>query len=498
MAPILHDGELGTVRSEEEAVKSPLPRERGSCHTSNWRKWLSRLALVVLSPVICITLIEVGLRVFGYGYSTDFLIPAPNGMGYIGNERFAWRFTPPKTAPEPEPFVLTKKQPGTIRIFVLGESAAMGAPRPAYSFGRMLRVMLREQYPQGKVEVVNAAMRGINSHAILPIARDCARHEPDLFIIYAGNNEVGGFLGPTGVAKGQSLPNLTIIRLGLWARSMRLGQLLHDTIWGERPPEKNTIQVFLDHQVAADDPRRQQAAEVFRANLRDIIAACRSGGAKVVVCTVAVNLRDCAPFGSLHREGLGNEEKSRWDALWTQANRAAGESKHAEAIEAYQAASKVDDRHAELHFRLAQSLWAAGRCDEAAPHYRLARDLDTINFRTDSVFNQVIRDVASGREAEGVYLADVEKAMEREAEHGVPGGSSSSSMSIRRLMGTMRWRGRCWELWPGQWQARCLHHKEGPLQARCLHHKPRRHWRSCRSWNRSSVRASWDCWLRRC
>ena len=64
-----------------------------------------------------------------------------------------------------------RNRQGTFRIFVLGESAAMGDPDPAYGFSRYLEVMLRERYPSMKFEVVNTGSVAINSHVLLPIAR---------------------------------------------------------------------------------------------------------------------------------------------------------------------------------------------------------------------------------------------------------------------------------------------------------------------------------------
>jgi hypothetical protein len=85
--------------------------------------------------------------------------------------------------------------------------------------------MLREQYPRANIQIVNAAMRGINSHIIRHIAADCAHHEPDLFLVYAGNNEVVGFRAPE---PGSSLlaQNLTLIRATQAARRSRLAQLI--------------------------------------------------------------------------------------------------------------------------------------------------------------------------------------------------------------------------------------------------------------------------------
>src|SRR5204862_6531777 len=131
-----------------------------------------------------------------YGHSTGFLIRHSNGKGWTVNDRFHKRFYPTWGAGNSRPFfVPDAKASNTIRIFVLGESAALGTPNPAFGFARILGVMLRAEYPDRHFEILNAAMRGINSHVILPIAKDCARREPDLFIVYMGNNELVGLHG---------------------------------------------------------------------------------------------------------------------------------------------------------------------------------------------------------------------------------------------------------------------------------------------------------------
>src|SRR5215831_18356358 len=90
------------------------------------------------------------------------------------------------------------KAPGTYRIFVLGESAAMGDPDSAYGFSRYLEVMLRNRYPVMKFEVVNTGSVAINSHVVLCIAEGLADQKTDLFIVYSGNNEVVGGLMALG------------------------------------------------------------------------------------------------------------------------------------------------------------------------------------------------------------------------------------------------------------------------------------------------------------
>src|ERR1019366_6362812 len=108
---------------------------------------------------------------------------------------------------------------------ILGESAAMGDPEPAYGASRYLEVLLRERFPAQKFEIVNVAITAINSHVILPIARACARQHGDLWIIYMGNNEM---VGPFGAATvfGAQAPPLALVRLSLALQQTRVGQLL--------------------------------------------------------------------------------------------------------------------------------------------------------------------------------------------------------------------------------------------------------------------------------
>ena len=117
----------------------------------------------------------------------------------MSNDRFGYRFFPPALARTPVPMRMAVKKPAnTYRIFVFGESAAMGDPDPSFGAWRYLQVLLHERFPGTDFEVVCVAMTAINSHVILPIARECARRDGDLWIIYMGNNEmVGPFGGGT-------------------------------------------------------------------------------------------------------------------------------------------------------------------------------------------------------------------------------------------------------------------------------------------------------------
>src|SRR5579864_4011872 len=114
-------------------------------------KWAMRLGLLVLTPIVALLVAEGALRLVGYGYPVTFFVRPPSSDFYTTNQKFAWQFFFRKTVLKPFLFSIAAKKPaGTLRICILGESAAMGTPDPAFSFGRILEAMLQRQYPQAK------------------------------------------------------------------------------------------------------------------------------------------------------------------------------------------------------------------------------------------------------------------------------------------------------------------------------------------------------------
>jgi hypothetical protein len=307
---------MGVERaSAEPAVAAPAPRARRRSRLA------AKLVLALLVPPVSFGVAELALRATGSGYDAAFLVPAvgPDLEGKLmTNPRFGWRFFPRDVARQPEALVLEReKPPGSVRIFVLGSSAAQGFPDPGTGIARVLEVLLRNGFDGVEFEVVNAAMVAINSHVVVDIARDCASPDggdADAFVVYEGNNEVIGPFGPGTVFEGFRASRAAI-RTGLWARRLRLGQLV-DAL--RRPHGELTewtgMELFLDRRVAADDPDLVRTAEQFRANLVDICRAATEREKPVVLCTVGVNLRDCAPFASEHRPDLSANELAAWES----------------------------------------------------------------------------------------------------------------------------------------------------------------------------------------
>jgi len=396
---------------------------RGPRKASKW-KWPARLALAVLSPLVIFGLIEAVLWTVGYGYPTAFLVKTPSGDAFVANDKFTWQF---HCAESPDPFLIpVAKPPGSVRIFVFGESAAFGTPDPAYSFSRILDLMLRAQYPQTRIDVINTAIMGVNSHAVRPIVAECAACDPDLFIFYMGNNEAVGFAAPAPETP-RLMQNLSLIRASLWLNTTRTGQLLSRLVRGKpagAAKELQDAEFYRRHFIAADDRRRIVTCDNFAANLGDICRIAQRAGARTILSTVAVNLKDQPPLGSLHRNDLTETDSAAWEAAY-RAGTADEEKGHFDpAINQYLAALALDDHFADLHYRLARCYFASSQFDKAREHYRLACDWDAMPFRADRRQNLAIRALLQNSAA-NVRIVDVEQALSECAasDHGIPGQS---------------------------------------------------------------------------
>jgi len=331
---------------------------------------------------------------------------------------FAAPFFPPGVIKTPQFFSIPLEKPkGNFRIFVLGESAAMGDPDFAYGFSRYLQVMLRERFPSMRFEIVNTGMVAINSHVLVEMARQLADYKPDLFILYAGSNEVVGPYGPGTVLTGSSL-SPPVIRASILARSTRIGQLLTET--GRPRTEWRGMEMFLDKQVRADSPRMEPAYRNFASNLKEIARIAIASGAHVLLSNVAINLRDSAPFASLHRVGLDSDNLQSWSSLVQRGSTLENTGAFAEALMLYTSAAKIDDQYAELQFRIARCDWNLGDYSAAKEHFIRARDLDTLRFRADSRINEIIRSVATSS-GPNVQLLDAQSLFAAESHNGVTG-----------------------------------------------------------------------------
>jgi tetratricopeptide (TPR) repeat protein len=393
--------------SQAAAVKAdrpttvPVPGSRPSAA----KLWLFRLAALLLVPLVLLGAAELMLRLAGYGYPTGFFRHEKIGDTdwLVANDEFGRRFFPSGLARIPTPTVLREtKPPGTYRIFVFGESAALGDPRPAFGAPRYLEAILNERYPGTKFEVIRVAMTAINSYSLVEMAKECARLQGDLWIVYMGNNEMVGPYGAATVFGAQAPPRF-LVKLSLAAQRLRLGQLLADLGEKLRAKPKSSwggMEMFQQNRVPPGDKRKQVVYNSFQANLAEIVDSGLASGAKVLLSSVAVNLRDCPPFASVSRTNRSAQEQAAFQQALHDTSVSLTNNNFGGAANCLQAAVKLDPSSADLEFKLAENLSKSGALPRAREHYHQALENDALPFRADAEINRLISGAARARGVE--------------------------------------------------------------------------------------------------
>lgn len=331
---------------------------------------------------------RLGLIVFGaflgallgsgiWHASGAFIASFPGINGLQGAQLMDWILRPVFFVPEGPLFVnhhdhlpaqsFTAVKPDTdLRVFLLGESQAMGTP---YVYGAgaampldgsnapltrggiatWLEVYLQMVEPGRRVQVVNAALANQDLKTAAAMYAEIAEiGAPDLVVILAGNGE---------------------------SYNVRYGS-----------PEE------FDEAVSdlAANVRRLMVGIAEIANRHRI---------RTYVVTVPTNLRNWFPNFSSYRP---LHEQLR-------------EGRYAEALETRRAHGERDD--AMDSFLLARGLEAEGKYDEAYHQYLRAKDLDLTLIRAHSVWNDVYRGVGN----DYVLPLDLEHRIRQYATHGIPG-----------------------------------------------------------------------------
>ena len=383
---------MSAAASRTNKKSNPAPR-------ATVRGGLYRLLAVVGIPAVLFLGLEGGLRVAGFGSSASFLIPDDKPGYFRSNPDFVSLFLPRNFELRPLNFrVAVPKPTNTVRIVVLGESAAQGVPVPTFGLAPQLRAQLRARYPDKDIEVINTGVVAINSHVVYRIAQDLAQFSPDMFVVYLGNNEVVGPYGP-GCAYRSEMPPLWIIRLSVFVRSTRIGQWV-TTAFGQlarprqAPVEWGGMAMFVDKAVAGDDPRLEGVYRNFETNLRDLVRVTTGAGAKTLLCTVVSNLKDCAPLLSLHRPGLSAADLAAWRQAFDRGRLAWMLGEAGPARSDLREALRLDPHYADTAFMLGSLELQAGDHAAARGYFLQAQHWDALRFRPDVRINEIIRQVA--------------------------------------------------------------------------------------------------------
>jgi hypothetical protein len=256
---------------------------------SRARRVLGYFAAYVVAPLLLLTAGEGVLRLCGYGVSTSWLLErrCNDTRLHSPNPAFYQQFSAIPLQEimnwdELEFMLPDNKPPDTCRVFAFGESALFGTR----SAVRILEVMLAARFPDRRFEVFNAACPGMNSHVLRAAASEAAQFQPDIFLIYMGNNEAVGPYGPQSLLgrAGMSLDADSIQRI-IQLHNLRLVQLLERAARAPlRQPTREEILATMPGQTDV-----QAVSRIYADNLDAMLDSARDAGAATVLCTLTAN-----------------------------------------------------------------------------------------------------------------------------------------------------------------------------------------------------------------
>jgi lysophospholipase L1-like esterase len=346
--------------------------------------------LAVLFPFVLIVLLEVILRLCGYGHDTSLFVKDPANenymvMNYYASDKF-FPDTAFATKGNQEVFAINKTA-NTIRIFILGESTTIGYPfRPNGSFHRWLQYRLSHMYPNKNFEIINLALTAVNSYTVLDYGKQLAQYSPDAVLIYTGHNEYYGALGvgsTTYVGSNRFLVQ-TLINL----RGFKVVQLINNTIKkvrlafaGKSNIDARTLmEVMAARQHIAYGSKDYKAGiNQFATNMTELCRILNDENIPTFLSTVESNEKDLPPFIS---DGNGP-------------NSANG------------------------YFRAGQAALKDSSFAVAKQDFDKAKELDQLRFRAPEAINTAIRKIAG--EFPNVHLVDTKKFFEQYSPHGILG-----------------------------------------------------------------------------
>lgn len=393
-----------------------------------------RAGLWLLVVLVTIIGIELGARVVEW--TRDALVPPPTGetaFAVLANPapaferasvdgREVFRRSKAHWIPPRQSFLAEKPADG-IRVFSLGGSAALGWPHgDGGSYARMLERKLRMLYPGRTVEVINAAGNTYASYRVRGVFDEIVAYEPDLILLWTGNNEFFEDL-----AYGMVLPPWP------WRHSA-VARILH-LASGRAETEKAVVDVqsYVEadltasrigaafgkrSRLRADPAQYANVVAHYRHNLTTMAREARRRGIPLVLIDVPVNLKDWQPNASLHHEDLGEDERRRFRAHYRDGVLAHESGRLLEALAAFDRALAIDDGHAETHYLRGRVLYGLHRMEEAREAFVRVLAEDACPFRDVPRFAEIRRRVAARFD---LPLVDAPGALSRMAEDGIPG-----------------------------------------------------------------------------
>lgn len=348
-------------------------------------QWAYKM-LAILLPFVVLLLIELIMRWCGYGYDTSLFIEDKTGKYFLLNPDLSKKyFTIGENATIGNfEFFNRKKQPGTIRIFVLGASSSLGYPYMHNgAFPRMLKYRLQFAYPHTNFEIVNLSLTAVNSYTLYDFSKQLINYEPDAILVYAGHNEYYGALGVASTGRIGSNPKW--VRATLSAKKLKIVQWAFAVAAKLRGTDKRITdysRTLMERMTEEQSiPYRSKlfmkGIEQYDVNMGDMLRLFDGQHIPVFIGTLVSNQRSMKPF-----------------------------------------VSSADSLDATKQFALGNKAYNQGNYSAAKGHYIKAKEYDELRFRAPEAINEIIRKHAG--QLKQVRLVDVLETFEAHSPNAIP------------------------------------------------------------------------------
>jgi len=259
---------------------------------------------LIIKLIILLFLIsfEISLRFSGYGINTDIFSKITiNGTKYYkDNTQFINKYYPQAftiTTSDEKNLFTVKKDPGTIRGFILGGSAAAGFPYNSnQSFGTIVQKALENSGTFSKVDVINVSFPLMSSYYITDAAHKLLRYKPDFLIIYTGENEY------YDIVRGDIKNSHLYVKTKLFLKEIKLIQLFLNLVKKPDVSLENRYS-FIDTQINDFDftDKGENDLDVksrFTKNINSVLQLYENKKIPVVLTEALSNIFDMPPFSS--------------------------------------------------------------------------------------------------------------------------------------------------------------------------------------------------------
>ena len=390
----------------------------------------SQLAFKFISlslPLVFFILLELLLRLFHYGYDTSLFTEDSKKPGFVYNNAYVSNrfFTNLQDAPNSYTQTFKKKKsPNTFRIFVLGESSALGFPYTHRgSFPRMLEYRLDKTFPDKEFEIINLSITAVNSYTLMAFTDEIIKMLPDAILIYSGHNE---YYGAMGVGSTNRIGySRNIIKFILCLKQFRVVQLafnLQVKLKGTNTLKYQKTDTGLMRKVAGEQRidfgsvLYNRGLNQFESNMDEMLRKYQKHHIPVFLSDIVSNEKGQKPFISVlspstdtltfmkeYRKGLEAYKAKDFDT----------------AFNHFLIANQIDSTYAMNNFLIGEILYEKDDYNRANHFYSNAKELDVLRFRAPEAINTIIKKLCF--KYNNIHFVESKKKFIANSPHGIIG-----------------------------------------------------------------------------